>query len=73
MIEGNADVYFHTTAIKKWDICAGDAILRSLGGKMTDRNNLVLDYSAETNPKNEKGLIAALYKHAEYFDKLKDV
>ncbi|KAK9737596.1 Inositol monophosphatase family [Popillia japonica] len=35
VVKGNADVYIHSTVIKKWDVCAGNAILRGLGGKMT--------------------------------------
>lgn len=43
--EKNADLYFHTTAIKKWDICAGDAVLSTIGGRMTTRRGKGIDYS----------------------------
>jgi len=36
VIKGTQDVYVHNTLIKKWDICAGEAILAALGGKQTD-------------------------------------
>ena len=34
----------HVTKIKKWDICAGDAILRALGGRLTDLDGREVDY-----------------------------
>lgn len=34
LLRNNADAYVHTTAIKKWDICVGDAFLRHTGGEM---------------------------------------
>ena len=34
----------HVTKIKKWDICAGDAILRALGGTLTDLDGREVDY-----------------------------
>ena len=38
------DAYVHVTKIKKWDICAGDAILRALGGRLTDLDGREVDY-----------------------------
>ena len=38
------DAYVHVTKIKKWDICAGDAILRALGGTLTDLDGREVDY-----------------------------
>ena len=71
VVEDRADLYLHTTAIKKWDICAGDAILRAVDGRMTTRTGEEIDYSFEGSPKNELGLVAATKNHAKYLDKLK--
>ncbi|XP_075887448.1 inositol monophosphatase 3 [Nelusetta ayraudi] len=53
-----ADLYIHVTYIKKWDICAGDALLTSLGGKMTTLKGEDIDYSGE--PLNKGGLMASV-------------
>ena len=71
--ERKADLYLHTTAIKKWDICAGDAVLRTLGGKMTSRTGADVDYSLNGDPKNYDGIIATVTEteHAKYLKRLK--
>ncbi|XP_026231057.1 inositol monophosphatase 3 [Anabas testudineus] len=53
-----ADVYLHITFIKKWDICAGAALLNALGGHMTTLKGEDIDYSG--TPLNKGGLVASV-------------
>ena len=66
VVKGTEDVYVHTTLIKKWDICAGDAILRAIGGTQTDLRGDEINYSHNLDPKNEHGLIATMHNHEDY-------
>nr|XP_039257705.1 inositol monophosphatase 3-like [Styela clava] len=70
LYNGQASVYLHTTLIKKWDICAGNAILNTSGGKMTTLSGSRIDYSRSGDPKNDGGLLAALHNHEQYLQKL---
>ncbi|KAJ8376672.1 hypothetical protein SKAU_G00072520 [Synaphobranchus kaupii] len=53
-----ADIYIHITFIKKWDICAGNAILKALGGHMTTLKGEEIDYRG--SPANNDGLLASI-------------
>lgn len=55
--------YVHTTLIKKWDICAGNALLNHFGGKMTKLSGDNINYHKDLDPKNTGGLVAALNHH----------
>jgi inositol monophosphatase 3 len=70
VVSRHVDAYLHMTEIKKWDICAGNAIINALGGKMTTLSNKVLDYSSEETI-NTKGILATMEKHEFYLEKLK--
>lgn len=61
------------TLIKKWDICAGNAILSALQGKMTTLEGNYVDYSSDKNVKNSEGLLATIYDHYSFLDKLSKV
>lgn len=63
-------MYIHTTLIKKWDICAGHAILRAKGGRMTTLKGNTIDYSGSGNVKNNGGLVASLHNHDTYLSKI---
>jgi len=71
--KGNQDVYIHVTLIKKWDICAGTALLNALGGQMTTLDGSLVDYSDGREAKNEGGVLATMHDHQHYVDKLKNV
>lgn len=63
LVRGSADLYLHTTSIKKWDVCAGDAIIRSMGF-----NGLILDltegrplvYATDKNSVHRGGFLASI-------------
>ncbi|KAF4076330.1 hypothetical protein AMELA_G00213090 [Ameiurus melas] len=64
-----ADMYVHVTFIKKWDICAGNAILKALGGDLTTLKGEEIDYSG--SEKNPGGVLATVgMDHAAVVKKL---
>jgi inositol monophosphatase 3 len=71
---GREDAYVHVTLIKKWDLCAGNAILNALGGNMTDLKGQTIDYAGkDLHVKNEGGVLASLTRHKEFLQKLQIV
>ncbi|ALC49277.1 CG15743, partial [Drosophila busckii] len=70
VVASNATAYLHTSIIKKWDICAGDAILRALNGAMTTLKGDPINYGPNESPVNKEGLIASLDAHGEYLERL---
>lgn len=63
VMEGNATVYLHNTHIKKWDLCAGNAIVNSLGGRMTTLKGDEISYKADSNHVVDDGLLVELNKN----------
>lgn len=73
VVEGRADAYvFPSKGTKKWDTCAGDAIVRAAGGVMTDCNGELIDYSSWENYHNKMGLVVTMQKemHQTILDRI---
>ena len=58
VLEGRADAYVHSTRIKGWDVCAGDALLRAAGSGLVDLEGKSLQYDA-SKPVLEGGVLAS--------------
>lgn len=60
LLERNADAYIHLTRIKKWDICAPNAIVNSIGGKFTNLAGDVISYGDKNDKIVEGGIVVSL-------------
>lgn len=69
MARNDADFYLHTSKIYKWDLCAPNAIMNSLNGKLTDINGKGIDFSHKTETKSVSGVIAAANNFNFYYEK----
>ena len=55
---------------KKWDTCAGEAIIKALGGKMTDVFGKPIQYGADASYPNKTGVLAAMRDFDFYVSKI---
>ena len=60
VLSSRVGAYAHTTLIKGWDVCAGDAMLRAAGGEMVDLNGKPLVYKPEDSSQRN-GILAILH------------
>ena len=59
VLESRADLYLQFCAgCKRWDTCAGEALLRAGGGLLTDAAGAEYDYGHHARSLNARGLIA---------------
>jgi 3'(2'), 5'-bisphosphate nucleotidase len=57
--EGLAEAYVHTgTGLKRWDVCAVDALVTAAGGRVSDVNGVPIDYRG-ASLRCERGLVAS--------------
>ncbi|PAA87615.1 hypothetical protein BOX15_Mlig003614g1, partial [Macrostomum lignano] len=73
LIERRAHAYvFASPGCKKWDTCAPEAVLRALGGCLTDILGNELPYDASATHPNKQGVLATLRKedHARFAAKI---
>eukprot|EP01118_Nematostelium_gracile_P010140 TRINITY_DN3468_c0_g1_i2.p1 TRINITY_DN3468_c0_g1~~TRINITY_DN3468_c0_g1_i2.p1 ORF type:complete len:340 (-),score=86.87 TRINITY_DN3468_c0_g1_i2:27-902(-) len=67
VLEGKADIYlFASPGTKKWDTCAPEAIIKQLGGKMTDIHGNPFQYFRDVEMMNQNGVLCSINDHQKY-------
>ncbi|XP_052827395.1 3'(2'),5'-bisphosphate nucleotidase 1 isoform X2 [Octopus bimaculoides] len=71
--EGTAHAYvFASKGCKKWDTCGPEAVLRALGGNLTDLHGNPIQYQLNVPRPNLSGVVATLSNHSWYINKIPD-
>ncbi|XP_016337998.1 3'(2'),5'-bisphosphate nucleotidase 1-like isoform X3 [Sinocyclocheilus anshuiensis] len=71
LVEGKASAYvFASPGCKKWDTCAPEAILHTVGGKLTDMHGNAYRYDANVKHMNSAGVLATLRNHEYYLSRV---
>ncbi|CAH8670540.1 unnamed protein product [Schistosoma rodhaini] len=60
LIKGDADMYIHPSTTRRWDVCAPQAVLESVGGRLTGLDGSSLGFGSKSSPgiPSEIGLFA---------------
>ena len=65
VVKGLADCYFYeieNNGTKRWDTCAGEALLSCFGGITTGKDGVAYDYVYGMDPQNLKGVLSVIDK-----------
>ena len=68
--KASAYVFAHRGGTKKWDTCAPDALLHSVGGHLTDVGGNRLTYHRDVEHFNNRGLLVTMKNLDWYVEKL---
>lgn len=71
LIEGKVHAYvFASKGCKKWDTCAPEAVLHSVGGRLTDLLGKPISYSKDVKFPNASGVLATVSNHDWYVSQI---
>ena len=71
MIEGKVHAYvFASKGCKKWDTCAPEAVLHAIDGRLSDLKGNPILYHDKVQRRNAGGVLATVYKHDWYVNKI---
>ncbi|KAM7538998.1 hypothetical protein Aperf_G00000054829 [Anoplocephala perfoliata] len=73
LLEGVAHAYIYAnTGCKRWDTCAGEALINTIGGRVTGVDGRQYSYAADVKPTNYRGVIVTPNAtwHDSYLERL---